>query len=61
MSWVCVILYLKKVIIQSDDYESEESKDDRKVEISQQKSDTPVPEIQVATPDDSKLVDKWIL
>ena len=51
-------MYLKKVIIQSDDYESEESKDDPKVEISQQKSDAPVPEIQVATPDDSKLVDK---
>ena len=59
----CVNLDLKCVIIQSDDYESEESEDDPKddhQDINQEKSDIPVPESQVSTPDDCKLIDKWI-
>ena len=48
--------------IQSDDYESEESEDDPKDDHqdTQDKSDIPVPESQVSTPDDCKLIDKWI-
>ena len=59
---VCFDLKIMCPFIQSDDYESEESEDDPKDEHqdAQDKSDIPVPESQVSTPDDCKLIDKWI-
>ena len=52
---------LKCVFIQGDDNDSDESEDypkDDNQDLNQEKSDIPVPDSQVSTPDDCKLIDK---
>ena len=49
------------VIIQGDDIDSDESDDypkDDNQDLNQEKSDISVPDSQISTPDDCKLIDK---
>ena len=55
--------YSQSLYIQGDDIDSDESEDypkDDNQDLNQEKSDIPVPDSQVSTPDDCKLIDKWI-